>query len=160
MAQAIIPISNQDETNYSSVRHGKTTTHRCRTGETRTGGGATGHDRAGIAGGASRPVAGRSRHDVDANGSVARSGPRDGRALAGALPPHGAHATIPLHWDERAQTLTIGERHGTFPGMLEKRTFHLTWVRPGHGVGETVDVAPDLVVSYSGQALSVPRPKD
>ena len=30
----------------------------------------------------------------------------------------GAYATIPFHWDEAAQTLTIGDRKGHFPGML------------------------------------------
>ena len=35
----------------------------------------------------------------------------------------GVYSTIPFHWDESAQTLTIGARQGTFPGMLEKRTF-------------------------------------
>ena len=28
----------------------------------------------------------------------------------------GAHATIALHWDDGAKTLTIGAREGSFPG--------------------------------------------
>ena len=28
----------------------------------------------------------------------------------------GVYATIPLHWDDKAQTLTIGDRKGQFPG--------------------------------------------
>ncbi len=35
----------------------------------------------------------------------------------------GIHASIPFAWDGKQQVLTIGEREGRFPGMLEKRTF-------------------------------------
>src|SRR5260221_9440759 len=38
---------------------------------------------------------------------------------------HGAYATIPVHWDNKAGRLTIGNRHGSFPGMLQHRTFHV-----------------------------------
>ena len=70
----------------------------------------------------------------------------------------GARATIALRWDESRQRLTIGKRAGTFPGMLEKRTFRVTWVRPGHGVGDTAEATPDLVVPYSGKTVTVRRP--
>ena len=35
----------------------------------------------------------------------------------------GASARIPLHWNDATQTLTIGKREGTFPGMPKERTF-------------------------------------
>ena len=35
----------------------------------------------------------------------------------------GAYATIPIHWDDAKHTLTIGERQGHFPGMLEHAKF-------------------------------------
>ena len=31
---------------------------------------------------------------------------------------HGDYATIPVHWDNRRKTLTVGARRGGFPGML------------------------------------------
>ena len=71
----------------------------------------------------------------------------------------GARATIPLHWDEAHQRLTVGGRVGAFPGMLDHRTFHVTWVRPGHGVGDAAGATPDLVVAYSGLPLSLERPR-
>lgn len=70
----------------------------------------------------------------------------------------GERASIPLHWDEAKQTLTVGARVGRFAGMLERRTFRVTWVRPGRGVGDAVEKNPDLVVSYDGQALTLSRP--
>ena len=36
---------------------------------------------------------------------------------------HGAHATITFTWNDRARTLTIGQRQGSFPGMLQQRQF-------------------------------------
>ena len=71
----------------------------------------------------------------------------------------GARATISLHWDERTRTLTLGKREGSFTGMLATRTFHLTWVRPGHGIGENADVTPDAVVVYAGQPLRLLAPR-
>jgi hypothetical protein len=43
--------------------------------------------------------------------------------------------------------------------MLKDRTFRVTWVRPGHGVGDAEDVAPDMTVRYEGKAIAVPRPR-
>ena len=48
----------------------------------------------------------------------------------------GIYTTIPITWAERAHTLTIGERKGTYPGMLEKRSF--TIITPD-GKQQTVD---------------------
>ena len=35
----------------------------------------------------------------------------------------GAYSVIPLHWDDASAVLTIGDRAGTFPGMLAERRF-------------------------------------
>ena len=35
----------------------------------------------------------------------------------------GVYTTIPIRWSEHTRTLTIGERKGSYPGMLEKRSF-------------------------------------
>jgi alpha-D-xyloside xylohydrolase len=67
----------------------------------------------------------------------------------------GAQATIPFSWDEMSHTLTIGERKGTFPGMLEKRTFHIVFVSAGHGVGGALTVKADRTVSYNGKKIAV-----
>ena len=67
----------------------------------------------------------------------------------------GVYATIPFHWDDAKQTLTIGERKGAFPGMLTERRFHIVFVGKGHGAGVTAESKPDKVVSYSGKQLVV-----
>jgi alpha-D-xyloside xylohydrolase len=67
----------------------------------------------------------------------------------------GAHAEIPIHWNDAEHALTIGARQGEFPGMLRQRTFRVVVVRADHGVGVEPTVAPDRAVSYSGAAVTV-----
>jgi alpha-D-xyloside xylohydrolase len=67
----------------------------------------------------------------------------------------GVYATIPFHWDDAKQTLTIGERKGSFPGMLTDRRFQIFVVRENHGAGITAESKPDKVVPYSGMQMSV-----
>jgi len=67
----------------------------------------------------------------------------------------GQYATIALNWDDTRKTLSIGDRKGTFPGMLKDRTFHIVFVGAGHGTGIDAEIKPDRVVHYSGKALTV-----
>jgi alpha-D-xyloside xylohydrolase len=67
----------------------------------------------------------------------------------------GVYATIPLHWDDAKQTLTIGERKGTFPGMLMERRLQIVFVTENHGAGITAESKPDKVLTYSGKQTSV-----
>ena len=69
----------------------------------------------------------------------------------------GARATIPIQWDDASRKLTIGERQGNFPGMLERRTFHVVFVGDGHGTGIDPGTQPDKVVEYSGGRVTVVR---
>jgi len=67
----------------------------------------------------------------------------------------GARATIRLDWDDANRTLTIGERQGKFPGMLDTRTFRVVFVSDNHGVGIEPTAQPDSIVKYSGEQTSV-----
>ncbi|HKT47758.1 MAG TPA: glycoside hydrolase family 31 protein [Candidatus Acidoferrales bacterium] len=67
----------------------------------------------------------------------------------------GVFATIPLHWDDAKQTLTVGDRAGKFPGMPATRTFHIVFVHENHGVGGDLTASPDKTVQYAGKALTV-----
>ncbi len=68
---------------------------------------------------------------------------------------HGVYATIAMHWDDARRALTIGERKGSFPGMLAERAFNVVIAGPGHGVGRAITANPDRVVRYSGSAVTV-----
>ena len=67
----------------------------------------------------------------------------------------GVHATIPIHWDDAAHSLTIGVREGSFPGMLEKRTFRVVVARPGHGSGISASETAEKTVVYSGEKVEL-----
>ena len=67
----------------------------------------------------------------------------------------GVRATIPFHWDDATQMLTIGDRVGRFPGMLESRIFRIVVVRQHHGAGIGMTDAPDKIVSYLGKEIRV-----
>ena len=66
----------------------------------------------------------------------------------------GAYATIPLHWDDAGRVLTIGERQGSYPGMLDKRTFTVVIVDPAHPRGFTAD-ASGKELSYDGSSCQL-----
>jgi len=68
----------------------------------------------------------------------------------------GVYATIPISWNEKSQTLTVGKRQGVFPGMLKKRTFDIVWVGSGHGVGGN-STSADKKIEYNGEAVSVSK---
>jgi alpha-D-xyloside xylohydrolase len=67
----------------------------------------------------------------------------------------GAYATIPFHWNDDRQELTIGDRQGEFTGMLTQRTFQLVFVGDNHGTGIEPTSVPDKVVQYSGKQIAV-----
>ena len=69
----------------------------------------------------------------------------------------GSRATIRIDWDEAAQKLTIHERQGQFPGMLNARTFRVVFVGDNHGAGIEMTTQPDKVVDYSGKPITVAR---
>ena len=68
---------------------------------------------------------------------------------------HGAYSIIPVHWDDKAETLTIGNRSGSFPGMLEHRSFRIVSVMNGRGTGISSSAEADVTVEYDGKATSV-----
>jgi alpha-D-xyloside xylohydrolase len=67
----------------------------------------------------------------------------------------GARATIHLHWDDRRNMLSIGNRSGTFPGMRSKNTFRIILVKPGPGTGVGSDSGFDRSVTYDGHQMKI-----
>ncbi|MBV9613555.1 MAG: DUF5110 domain-containing protein [Acidobacteriaceae bacterium] len=60
----------------------------------------------------------------------------------------GAHAVIPLRWDDKSATMTIGARQGEYPGMPREQEFRVVLV-----AGTRADVRKQ--VRYRGQELTV-----
>jgi alpha-D-xyloside xylohydrolase len=70
----------------------------------------------------------------------------------------GQHAVIPMRWSDSAGVLTIGAREGSYPGVVEKRTFRIVLVGSGHGTGGEVTEKEDKEVFYMGSEISVSFP--
>jgi alpha-D-xyloside xylohydrolase len=70
----------------------------------------------------------------------------------------GMYATIPFAWNDAKKTLTIGARQGSFPGMLQSRTFNVVFVTAGHGVGVGTTATADKTVTYTGTEIDVSAP--
>lgn len=68
---------------------------------------------------------------------------------------NGAFARIPIHWDDAAKTLTIGERTGTFKGMLKTRTFNVVVNSNTRPVPYNSTQAPDKTTTYAGRELKL-----
>ena len=62
----------------------------------------------------------------------------------------GVYATITFHWDDAKRQLTIDDRKGSFPGMLNERTFDVVVVSKDHGTGVGITGNPDKVITYQG----------
>ena len=63
----------------------------------------------------------------------------------------GQHSLIPLSWDDRNAVLTIGAREGSFPGMVEHRTFRVVLVGNSNGVGLAVTKNANAEIAYDGE---------
>jgi alpha-D-xyloside xylohydrolase len=68
---------------------------------------------------------------------------------------NGAFARIPISYDDASGTLTLGAREGSFPGMLQDRTFHIRWMTPKRPRGLDPDGKPDAMIRYTGQPQRV-----
>lgn len=66
----------------------------------------------------------------------------------------GRYAVIPMVYDDATRQLTIGDRCGTFPGMLEERTFVVVPVSAEHPQPFGAETA-GIEVHYDGKAQTV-----
>jgi alpha-D-xyloside xylohydrolase len=67
---------------------------------------------------------------------------------------HGVYTTIAFKWDNSKQTLKIGNRNGSFPGMLTTRTFILVLI-DGQSNQYNKPDSPIKTVIYNGKGLTV-----
>jgi alpha-D-xyloside xylohydrolase len=67
----------------------------------------------------------------------------------------GAFSEIPVEWNDATQTLKIGERKGSFEGMLQRRKFEIVLVSKDAPVGFSFAPKPVRTVEYVGAAVSL-----
>ena len=62
----------------------------------------------------------------------------------------GLYSTITFNWNDAKKTLTIGDKKGTYAGMLTNRNFRIVQVAKGKSAGTI-----DKVVAYNGKKVSI-----
>ncbi|MBR3471511.1 MAG: DUF5110 domain-containing protein [Prevotella sp.] len=67
----------------------------------------------------------------------------------------GKYSTIDISYSEATRTLTIGQRKGTFPGMLKSRRFNVVVVSKDKPQPLNLDNPEGQMITYSGKAVSV-----
>jgi alpha-D-xyloside xylohydrolase len=67
----------------------------------------------------------------------------------------GAYSIIPVSFNQESKTLTIGERKGSFPGMLPERTFRIIWVTKDTPASLNYDAATKEIIKYTGKAITI-----
>ena len=67
----------------------------------------------------------------------------------------GAYSLIPFNYNEAAKTLTIGDRKGSFDGMMQKRTFNIVVINKQKAGKMKLDAVPDKVVTYHGSEQKI-----
>jgi alpha-D-xyloside xylohydrolase len=67
----------------------------------------------------------------------------------------GAFSEIPMQWDDRSHTLTIGGRRGEYPGMLANRTFQVVLVSRAHPAGFPITPGTAKSVEYKGAEVHI-----
>ena len=67
----------------------------------------------------------------------------------------GAFAIIPLKYNERTKTLTVGARVGAYDGMVQQRTFEIVYITPKNGGGMNFDAPAQQAVRYDGAELII-----
>jgi alpha-D-xyloside xylohydrolase len=63
----------------------------------------------------------------------------------------GNFSEIPFYWNEKLQTLTIGDRKGNFAGTMKSRTFNLIIINKEKQSGMEYGFSPVKTIKYSGR---------
>lgn len=66
----------------------------------------------------------------------------------------GKYTVIPFKWDDKQQSLTIGNRQGDYPGSLTNRVFNVVFVSEIEGVGTTISTSKKTV-PYYGKKIEI-----
>ncbi|GAB6011293.1 glycoside hydrolase family 31 protein [Viscerimonas tarda] len=66
----------------------------------------------------------------------------------------GIYSTIRFTWNDAQKTLTIADRNGKFPGMLQSRRFNVVFVNTESGTGDVIS-KQGKSVAYKGKKITV-----
>jgi alpha-D-xyloside xylohydrolase len=67
----------------------------------------------------------------------------------------GSYSMITFDYDDAGRILTIGEQTGSYPGMIEARTFNITYINPAKPSGRDIPTTPTTTAHYTGKKLTI-----
>jgi alpha-D-xyloside xylohydrolase len=67
----------------------------------------------------------------------------------------GSYSTILFSYNEAKREVTIGERKGSFSGMLKTRTFKIVFISKEKMVTFNPEITPDVTTNYDGNERKV-----
>jgi alpha-D-xyloside xylohydrolase len=67
----------------------------------------------------------------------------------------GLYSLINIQWLDAQKRLIIGARKGSYPGMLNERTFNIVLVKENKGVGIETPTLLDKTIKYSGEEVVI-----
>ena len=67
----------------------------------------------------------------------------------------GAFSVIPIKYNEAAKTIAIGERKGSFKGMLLRRVILINIIKPGVTTSLKFDGKSDKEILYEGKKIMI-----
>jgi alpha-D-xyloside xylohydrolase len=65
------------------------------------------------------------------------------------------YSWLPISWDDKASRLTLGDREGDFPELINNRQFNVVKVGLNKGVGINVSKDIDKVIDYTGEEVTI-----
>jgi len=69
----------------------------------------------------------------------------------------GAFSIIPINYNDATKTLTIGDRKGSFNGMLQQRKFNIVWITKDNKIGIDTQPNANQTVNYSGRSVTITK---
>ena len=69
----------------------------------------------------------------------------------------GKYARIPIRWDDKSGTLTIGARTGGYDGMAAKRSISVRFYGPRTAAAPDFGANPARSVIYDGRSVTIRR---
>jgi alpha-D-xyloside xylohydrolase len=67
----------------------------------------------------------------------------------------GAFSQIVIAYNESSRTVTVGNRNGSYNGMLADRTFRIVTITPNSAKALNFNQKADKIIKYSGKSLSI-----
>lgn len=64
-------------------------------------------------------------------------------------------STIEFEWNDKSNTLSIGNRKGKYQGMITARSFNIVFADNSNGIGDKASSKFNRSVKYSGKALKI-----